>query len=125
MRARRSGHVVNIISVGAMVSVPHLLLYTCARFAAGGEPGQKGIYVTTVMPDLRPAQGGVAVHPAGHFPAQDWYARRQCPLSCLEVGQVESLANPGTSRPAIEQKYSTRGRLRRGVFRHGCLCRDA
>lgn len=32
MRARRSGHVVNITSIGGMVSVPHLLPYTCAKF---------------------------------------------------------------------------------------------
>jgi NADP-dependent 3-hydroxy acid dehydrogenase YdfG len=36
MRARRSGHVVNITSIGGMVSVPHLLPYSCARFAAVG-----------------------------------------------------------------------------------------
>src|SRR5712691_12686406 len=36
MRARRSGHVVNITSIGGMVSVPYLLLYTYAKFAAVG-----------------------------------------------------------------------------------------
>jgi NAD(P)-dependent dehydrogenase (short-subunit alcohol dehydrogenase family) len=36
MRARRSGHVVNITSIGGMVSVPHLLPYSCAKFAAVG-----------------------------------------------------------------------------------------
>src|SRR5712691_7173333 len=36
MRARRSGHVVNITSIGGMVSVPHLLPYICAKFAAVG-----------------------------------------------------------------------------------------
>ena len=50
MRARRSGDVVNITSMGNMVSVPHLLPYTCAKFADGGELGQAGIHVTTVMP---------------------------------------------------------------------------
>jgi NAD(P)-dependent dehydrogenase (short-subunit alcohol dehydrogenase family) len=35
-RARRSGRVGNITSVGGMVSVPHLLPYTCAKFAAVG-----------------------------------------------------------------------------------------
>ena len=56
MRARRSGHVVNITSIGGMVSVPHLLPYTCAKFAAVGlseglraELGQEGIRVTTVV----------------------------------------------------------------------------
>jgi NAD(P)-dependent dehydrogenase (short-subunit alcohol dehydrogenase family) len=36
IRARRSGHVVNITSIGGMVSVPHLLPYTCAKFTAVG-----------------------------------------------------------------------------------------
>jgi NAD(P)-dependent dehydrogenase (short-subunit alcohol dehydrogenase family) len=36
MRARRSWHVVNITSIGGMVSVPHLLPYTGAKFAAVG-----------------------------------------------------------------------------------------
>jgi NAD(P)-dependent dehydrogenase (short-subunit alcohol dehydrogenase family) len=59
MRARRNGRVVNITSIGGMVSVPHLLPYTCAKFAAVGlseglraELGQEGIHVTTVVPGL-------------------------------------------------------------------------
>jgi NAD(P)-dependent dehydrogenase (short-subunit alcohol dehydrogenase family) len=59
MRARRRGHIVNITSIGGMVSVPHLLPYTCAKFAAVGlseglraELGQEGIHVTTVVPGL-------------------------------------------------------------------------
>ena len=59
MRGRRSGHVVNITSMGGMVSVPHLLPYTCAKFAAGGlseglraEPGREEMHVTTVVPGL-------------------------------------------------------------------------
>ena len=59
MRARRSGRIVNITSIGGMVSVPHLLPYTCAKFAAVGlseglraELGQEGIHVTTVVPGL-------------------------------------------------------------------------
>src|SRR3989442_6314458 len=59
MRARRSGHVVHITSMGGMVSVPHLLPYTCAKFAAvdlseglPAELGQEGIHVTTVVPGL-------------------------------------------------------------------------
>ena len=59
MRARRRGHIVNITSIGGMVSVPHLLPYTCAKFAAVGlseglraELGREGIRVTTVVPWL-------------------------------------------------------------------------
>ncbi len=36
MRERRSGHIVNITSIGGKVSVPHLLSYCSAKFAAVG-----------------------------------------------------------------------------------------
>jgi short-subunit dehydrogenase len=59
MRARRSGRVVNITSVGGAVAVPHLLGYTSAKFAAVGfstglaaEVAQDGVLVTTVVPGL-------------------------------------------------------------------------
>ena len=54
MWAQRSGHVVNITSIGSMVSIPHLLPYTYAKFATVGlsedpwtELGQEGIPLTT------------------------------------------------------------------------------
>ena len=59
MRARGRGRIVNITSIGGMVSVPHLLPYTCAKFAAMGlsqglraELGRDGIQVTTIVPGL-------------------------------------------------------------------------
>jgi NAD(P)-dependent dehydrogenase (short-subunit alcohol dehydrogenase family) len=59
MRARRSGRIVNITSIGGKVAVPHLLPYTCAKFAAVGlseglraELADAGISVTTVVPGL-------------------------------------------------------------------------
>jgi NAD(P)-dependent dehydrogenase (short-subunit alcohol dehydrogenase family) len=59
MRARRSGRIVNITSIGGKVAVPHLLPYTCAKFAAVGfshglraEVAADGITVTTVVPGL-------------------------------------------------------------------------
>jgi NAD(P)-dependent dehydrogenase (short-subunit alcohol dehydrogenase family) len=59
MRARRKGRIVNITSIGGMVSVPHLLPYNCAKFAAVGlseglraELGRDGIHVTTIVPGL-------------------------------------------------------------------------
>src|SRR5919108_1980645 len=82
MRARRSGHIVNITSIGGMVSVPHLLPYTCAKFAAVGlseglraELGQEGIHVTTVVPGLM--RTGSYLH--AHFQGQQereftWFA---------------------------------------------------
>jgi NAD(P)-dependent dehydrogenase (short-subunit alcohol dehydrogenase family) len=59
MRARGTGRIVNITSIGGKIAVPHLLPYTCAKFAAVGlseglraELADTGISVTTVVPGL-------------------------------------------------------------------------
>lgn len=59
MQERGSGRIVNITSIGGKVSVPHLLPYNAAKFAAVGlseglcaELARYGISVTTVVPGL-------------------------------------------------------------------------
>lgn len=59
MRRRRAGHIVNITSIGGKVSVPHLLPYSCAKFAAVAfseglrtELAPERIRVTTIVPGL-------------------------------------------------------------------------
>jgi NAD(P)-dependent dehydrogenase (short-subunit alcohol dehydrogenase family) len=59
MRARGVGRIVNITSIGGKVSVPHLLPYTSAKFAAVGfseglraELAGTGVQVVTVVPGL-------------------------------------------------------------------------
>jgi short-subunit dehydrogenase len=59
MLTRQSGHIVNIASIGGKVSIPHLLPYSAAKFAAVGlsegmhaELAKDGIKVTTVIPGL-------------------------------------------------------------------------
>jgi NAD(P)-dependent dehydrogenase (short-subunit alcohol dehydrogenase family) len=59
MRARRAGRIAVITSIGGKVSVPHLLPYGAAKFAAVGlaeglraELARDGISVTTVVPGL-------------------------------------------------------------------------
>lgn len=59
MRARGNGHIVNVTSVGGRVSVPHLLPYSGAKFAAVGfseglraELAGTGVKVTTILPGL-------------------------------------------------------------------------
>lgn len=59
MRARGRGSIVNVTSIGGKVTVPHLLPYCCAKFAAvalseglGIELAPAGIRVTTIVPGL-------------------------------------------------------------------------
>ena len=59
MQAQGGGRVVNITSIGGKVSIPHLLPYSCAKFAAiafseglRAELARAGITVVTVVPGL-------------------------------------------------------------------------
>jgi len=59
MRQRREGRIVNITSIGGKVSVPHLVPYSCAKFAQvafseglRAELMPSGIQVTTIVPGL-------------------------------------------------------------------------
>jgi short-subunit dehydrogenase len=59
MRDQHDGSIVNIASIGGRIGVPHLLPYTCAKFAVVGfseglrtEVADDGIRVTTVLPSL-------------------------------------------------------------------------
>jgi short-subunit dehydrogenase len=59
MLSRGSGHIANVTSIGGKVSIPHLLPYSAAKFAATGlseglhaELAKDGIKVTTVVPGL-------------------------------------------------------------------------
>lgn len=59
MRTRGSGRIVNITSIGGKISVPHLLPYSSAKFAAVGfseglraELAGTGVQVTTIVPGL-------------------------------------------------------------------------
>jgi short-subunit dehydrogenase len=59
MKRNRNGRIVNICSIGGKLSVPHLLPYSCSKFALVGfseglraELARDGIVVTTVCPGL-------------------------------------------------------------------------
>ena len=59
MRARRSGRIVNITSIGGKLGIPHLLPYSASKFAAVGfsqglraEVAADGVKVVTVCPGL-------------------------------------------------------------------------
>lgn len=59
MKKQGGGHIINITSVGGRISVPHLLPYSCAKFALVGfstgittELRSRGIHVLTAVPGL-------------------------------------------------------------------------
>jgi short-subunit dehydrogenase len=59
MKRQRSGHIVDITSLGGRVSVPHLLPYCCAKFAfvafskgLSAESEAHRVHVLTVVPGL-------------------------------------------------------------------------
>jgi short-subunit dehydrogenase len=59
MQTRREGRIANVTSIGGKVSVPHLVPYCAAKFAAVGfsegmraELAREGIKITTVCPGL-------------------------------------------------------------------------
>lgn len=59
MQSRKSGSIVNIASVGGRVSIPHLIPYSCAKFALvalssglSAELKSSGVHVMTVLPGL-------------------------------------------------------------------------
>ena len=78
MLDRRSGHIVNVASIGGLVAVPHLLPYSASKFALVGlsrglsaELAAKGIKVLTVCPWLVRTGSHTKAHFTGN--AQDEY----------------------------------------------------
>lgn len=82
MRERHAGRIVNITSIGARFSMPHLLSYNSAKFAASGfseglraELVKDGIKVTTVAPGLmRTGSFTNAVFKGQHRGEYTWFS---------------------------------------------------
>ena len=77
MRQRRSGRIVNITSIGGVVSVPHLLPYSSAKFAAVGfseglaaEVAKDSITVSTIVPGLMRTGSHLHAVTKGHHEAE-------------------------------------------------------
>ena len=82
MRARRSGRIVNIASIGGKLSVPHLLPYSASKFALVGlsagmraEVLRDGVYITTACPGLvRTGSPRHATFKGKHRAEYAWFA---------------------------------------------------
>jgi short-subunit dehydrogenase len=82
MRARREGRIANVTSFGGKVSVPHLVPYCAAKFAAVGfsegmraELSEHGVKVTTVCPGLMRTGSHLNAHFKGNHQKEfQWFA---------------------------------------------------
>ena len=82
MRARGGGRIVNITSIGGIVSVPHMLPYCTSKFALVGlslglraELAKERIFVSTIVPGLmRTGSPGRASFKGNHRAEYAWFA---------------------------------------------------
>jgi NAD(P)-dependent dehydrogenase (short-subunit alcohol dehydrogenase family) len=82
MKRRGYGRIVNITSIGGTVSIPHLLPYVAAKFAATGfshglraELAGQGISVTTIIPGLMRTGSHLNAFFKGHQEAEfTWFS---------------------------------------------------
>lgn len=98
MRARRQGNIVNITSIGGKVSIPHLIPYSCAKFATvalseglRAELAPMGIAVTTIVPGL--------LRTGSHLNA-DFKGRQFEEYSWFAAGAATPLVSIGAERAA-------------------------
>jgi NAD(P)-dependent dehydrogenase (short-subunit alcohol dehydrogenase family) len=94
MRRQGGGRIVNIASIGGLVSVPHLLPYSTSKFALVGlsdglraELAKDGIRVTTVCPGLMRTGSHMNALFKGHHEQEfTWFAIMDAlPVSSIDV----------------------------------------
>ena len=81
MRVRGHGRIINVSSIGGVVSAPHMLAYSASKFALRGfseglaaEVRKDGIYVTTVLPGLmRTGSPRYAKFKGDHVKEHAWF----------------------------------------------------
>lgn len=98
MRERRRGRLVNITSIGGKVSVPHLVPYSCAKFAMvafseglRSELSSHGIKVTTIVPGL--------MRTGSHYQA-DFKGNQAREYALFSLGAATPLVAIGAARAA-------------------------
>ena len=128
MRARGGGHIVNITSIGGKISVPHLLPYSAAKFAATGfseglraELAKDGIRVTTIAPGLLRTGGQRNAEFTGDQEAEySWFSLGDTlPFAALDAEQAAREIVDATRRGDAERilsfPFSVAARFK-GVF---------
>lgn len=120
MMHRRAGRIVNITSIGGKVAIPHLLPYTCAKFAAVGfsegiraELAKDHISVTTVVPGLmRTGSHGNAVFKGDHRKEYSWFSLgATLPVTAMDAHRAARQIVDAAGRGAAEIILTPQARL--------------
>ena len=124
MLERKSGQIVNITSIGARVSVPHLLPYSAAKHAAEGfseglraELKNSGVTVTTIAPGLmRTGSYNAALFKGDHEAESAWFSvSSSLPGMTMSAGraarQIVSAVRRGESQKILTAPASVLSRF--------------
>jgi NAD(P)-dependent dehydrogenase (short-subunit alcohol dehydrogenase family) len=120
MRARHSGRIVNITSIGGKAAVPHLLPYSAAKFAAVGlseglraELSGSGITVTTIVPGLMRTGSYLNAYFHGQRDKEfAWFALgASLPLISMDAGRAARQIVEATRRGEAERTLSLPAQL--------------
>jgi NAD(P)-dependent dehydrogenase (short-subunit alcohol dehydrogenase family) len=112
MVGRRSGRIVNITSIGGKVSVPRLVPYSCAKFAAVGfseglraELAKEGVTVTTIAPGLMRTGSHLNAYFKGNQESQfGWFApSASLPLISMDAERAARQVVRATKRGESER----------------------
>jgi NAD(P)-dependent dehydrogenase (short-subunit alcohol dehydrogenase family) len=107
MRANGGGRIVNVASIGAKISVPHLVPYSASKFAFAGfseglrtEAARHGIIVTTVYPGLmRTGSPRHALFKGRHHDEYAWFnTSDSLPLLAMDVDRAARRIVAATGR---------------------------
>jgi short-subunit dehydrogenase len=120
MRRRRAGAIVNITSIGGKVSVPHLLPYSSAKFAAMGfseglraEVAKDGVRVLTVVPGLmRTGSHANAFFKGRHRLEFGWFSfGASSPLTSIDVRSAARQIVDAAAAGAVELMITPQAQL--------------
>lgn len=112
MRSRRTGRIVNITSIGGRISVPHLLPYSCSKFAATAfseglraELRRDNIQVTTILPTTMRTGSHIQVDVRGQQEAEftGFSLSATLPLLSLSAKNVAQQVVTATKRGEAER----------------------
>jgi short-subunit dehydrogenase len=128
MQQRRRGWIANISSIGGKISVPHLVPYSCAKFASTGlsegltaEVAKDGIHVTTVIPGLMRTGSHVnAFFKGDHKAEYTWFSlSATSPLTSISARRAARAIVRAIRRGQAELVLGVPAKL--GVAVHGLL----